>query len=342
MNSLERIMAAMTGTPADRPAISLLLSLYGARLTGCPLDTYYTDAASYARGQSAVREAFQPDILFSPFALPLEGVAFGSQVSFYKDQAPNLARPVMESADDLANLAIPDIETHPQLIYFREAVRCMAAEHGAAVPVAAVALSPVDLPIMLLGIEGWLETVLFDEPGARRILDMTIPYSVRRINDLFAAGAALVVMPSAFVNPAIVTREVIERLALPALHAAFTQVHGPLVMHSGGARLAPFLDLFSGLPHVAGFVVNCGEELQLARQKAGPQAVLIGNIDGPKLRHAEPESIRADCARLLRECGNDPRFILGTSAADISYQTPPEHIHALCKAVRAVPDGQNR
>ncbi|MFQ5420482.1 MAG: uroporphyrinogen decarboxylase family protein, partial [Anaerolineae bacterium] len=247
--------------------------------------------------------------------------------------------PALDSAVDVGRLTIPDIETHPRLIYFREAVRLMAAEHGADVPVAAIALSPVDLPIMLMGIGGWLETVLFDKPGAHRILEMTIPYFVSRINDLFAAGAAFVVTPSAFVNPGIVTRNVIAQLALPALHTAFAQVNGPLVMHSGGARLAPFLDLFRGLPNVAGFVVNCDEDLALARQKAGPDALLIGNVDGPKLCYAAPETIQADCARLLRDRAGDARFILGTSAADIAYQTPPEHIHAISQAVRAVSVG---
>ena len=61
MNSMERIQAALAGKPVDRRAIAPVLGLYGARLTNCPLDQYYTDPAAYARGQSAVRETFQPD-----------------------------------------------------------------------------------------------------------------------------------------------------------------------------------------------------------------------------------------------------------------------------------------
>ena len=78
MNSIERISATLQGKPTDRRAVSLLLPLYGARLTDCKPSKYYTDAAAYARGQSAVRETFQPDVLFGPFAVALEGAAFVS------------------------------------------------------------------------------------------------------------------------------------------------------------------------------------------------------------------------------------------------------------------------
>jgi len=331
----ERVQAAITGDIADRRAVSLTLSLYGARLTGCPLQTYYADPAAYADGQRAVRETFDPDILFGPFALPMEGAAFGSEISYYDNQAPNLARPVLADIDALDRLIVPDVETHPGLIYFREAVRRMATEHGPEVPVAAVALSPVDLPIMLMGIEGWLATVLFQEDGTRRMLGRTVPFFVRRVNDLFAAGATFVLMPSAFINPRIVPRGVIERLALPAPRRAFAQVAGPLLMHSGGARLAPFLDLFVGLPNVVGFVVNSREDISLAREKAGPGPLLVGNIDGPGLHRENPHDIQAGAERLLRRHADDPHFILGTSAADIAYETPLSHIRAVGSAARS-------
>ena len=63
MNSLERVTAALSGKSFDRRPVSITLSLYGARLTNCPLTTYYTDADEYFRGQEAVYKTFQPDIL---------------------------------------------------------------------------------------------------------------------------------------------------------------------------------------------------------------------------------------------------------------------------------------
>ncbi|MFQ5593170.1 MAG: uroporphyrinogen decarboxylase family protein [Anaerolineae bacterium] len=335
MNSLERVLATLQGEPTDRRAVSLTLSLYGARLTGCRLTEYYTNPVAYARGASAVMETFQPDILFGPFALCLEGEAFGSRVRFYEDQAPNLTRPAISSSGEIAQLAAPDIETHPRLRFFRATIRRMAAEHGQQVPIAAVALGPMGLPAMIMGIEGWLETLLFDEAGTQRMLEMSVPYFVRWANVLLAEGASLVVVPAAFANPTIVTREMAARIAVPALKEAYSQINGPLIVHSAGASLAPFLDLLADLPNVVGFMLNHGDSFAEARARVGAQATLIGNIDGPTLHMREPDEIAAECRKVLHDRRDDPRFILGTSAADIGFDTPVENIHAVLRAAQA-------
>lgn len=87
MNSRERVFATFQGKPVDRRPFTAMLSLYGARLTGCPLRDYYTDASAYARGQTAVREIFRPDILFSPFSLVGLAEAFGGEAKYF-DNAP--------------------------------------------------------------------------------------------------------------------------------------------------------------------------------------------------------------------------------------------------------------
>ncbi|MEQ8224253.1 MAG: uroporphyrinogen decarboxylase family protein, partial [Candidatus Eremiobacterota bacterium] len=107
MNSLERVTCAIRGEVSDRPPVSVTLSMYGARLTGCPLEKYYTDAAAYAEGQSAVKEIFQPDIIFTPFVLTAEGEAFGSRVKFFQNQPPNMSEPSVKSAEEFLKLPVP-------------------------------------------------------------------------------------------------------------------------------------------------------------------------------------------------------------------------------------------
>lgn len=335
MNSSERVNAAVGGRPADRRAVSLTLSLYGAGLTKCPLEQYYRDPLAYSRGQSAVYAAVRPDLLFGPFAFALLGEAFGSRVHFMKDQAPNLVGPVLgdAGADSVSRLEIPDITSHPNLLYLQRALQLMAAEFGPEVPVATAMLSPIDLPIMLMGIGGWLDTVLFDPDGVKRILAITQPFFVEMANALLAAGSAFVVLPAMFANPSIVTREIIAATAIPVLRESFAQVNGPMVIQSGGVRIGPFLDLFADLPNVTAAVVNDGEDLAEARRAAGPELTLIGNLEGPALIHRTPEEIQADCLRVLRECQADPYFILGSTGVDIAIDTPVENLLAWKRAV---------
>jgi uroporphyrinogen decarboxylase len=99
MNSLERLHATLAGKPLDRRAVAPVLGLYGARLTGCPLEQYYTDPVAYVRGQTAIREMFQPDILYAPVAFASLGAAFGGELVHLETMPPDLrTRPYSHSS----------------------------------------------------------------------------------------------------------------------------------------------------------------------------------------------------------------------------------------------------
>lgn len=332
MISRERIFAVMAGKEVDRRPFTAFLALYGARLTGCPLKEYYGNEAAYSEGQAAVFEEFHPDILFSPMAIAIEGEIYGSEVRYFENQAPNLLKPAVLTVKDLENLTQPDVDSHPRLLFIRRSVQRIVSSFGREVAVAAIILSPVDSPVMILGLERWLDTVLFDREGTKRVLDVTIPFFIRWANSLFADGADMLILPSALLNPTIVTREIVERTVLPVLKRAFSMVQVPIVIHHTGARFCSFLDLYADLPNVAGVVLDHRDDFITARGKVGDKMVLIGGIDGPSLRRSSPKAITDHCKSILEKLRTDRRYILATSAADVAYDTPKECIHAVKRA----------
>ena len=335
MNSLERVFATAAGQPVDRRATFLNLSLYGARLTECPLRHFYADAMAYADGQSAVREAFQPDLLLSPFVFTALGEAFGSRVRYLEDQAPNLAEPAAHTAQAFLALPLPDPDAHPRLLYFREAIRILAGRYRGEVPIVAAMPAPTDLAPLVLGIEGWLEVLLFDEEGARRVLDRCTDFCIRWGQALLAEGATLVALTADFSNSTVVPERVIPGLTLPAVENTLRELKAPAILHGGGCRLGHQLESFRSLPSVVGFVVDARDSLSGARASLGSNQVLLGNLDGPNLHRFSPVQVREQCAGILADRSQDPRFILASSSADISLSTAPETIRAVLEAVQA-------
>lgn len=329
MNPTQRILATLEGKPTDRRAIAPGLGLYGARLSGCPLQTYYRDPAAYARGQAQVRERFAPDLLFGPFAFALIGEAFGSELHWFETQPPTVRRPVAATVEDWDGLAIPDPHRDPRLAYLREAVRLMVAEHRGEVPIGMPLPPPIDLPALVMGMEGWMETVLFDPEGARRILDKVIPFFVRLANGLLEAGASFIVAPCAFASPAIVTREIAAQFARPVLTETLTKFQGPLLLHHGGAPILANLDLVAGLPRTVGYVVDERDDLDRARQILGPDVILLAGPNAPRLDGRDPAEVARVCRAILDNRRADPRFILTTTGPDIPWNTPPENIEIL-------------
>lgn len=336
MNSTERVLATIEGKPVDHRPVMVLLSLYGAGLIDCPLEEYFTIAGHYVEGQLAVRETFAPDVLFAPFLLTAEGEAFGSQLTLRRNNPPIFEQPVLKPGDRWDKLSIPDVDSSPRLVFIREALRRLVRETMNEVPVAAIALSPVDLPIMLLGLEPWLKTVLFDEAKARQLIDITQAFFIRWTGALFQDGAAMVVVPQAFTNPLIVTADIARRLSIPALKEALTQVNGHFVLHNVGQPIQPFLELYreAAIGNVIGYVLDPADSFARAREILGPEPVLMGNFDGPSLNTRKAKAVSQACISLLHERRDDPGFILATSGPDVPLNTPAENILAMMKAAR--------
>ncbi|MCP4113314.1 MAG: hypothetical protein GY749_48585 [Desulfobacteraceae bacterium] len=333
MNSYERVMAAVRGSEVDRRPFAGVLSLQGAKFTKCPLDRYYSDSQAYIDGMIAVRETICPDIVHSPFILAAEGNAFGSEIKYFDEQAPNLKTPVIHSVSEFSKLQTPDIDSHPRLVYIREAVRGLKKKYGNEVAVAGTLLNPCDMPIMLMTLEEWLPAVICEDEAVERILDITVPFFVEWANTLADDGADFLVMPSPFTSPRVITHGITQRFALPVLKQTFSQLKIPLVLHHAGGQYLNFLDIFNGLPNLMGFSVDHTDPLHLCRDKIGPDTLLLGGIDGPNLDTLTPEEAYRKTGSVLLERSNDPYFLFMLTGPDVVYRTPVENILAVRRAV---------
>ena len=333
MNSLERVLAALQNQPSDRPAFFINASLYGARLTGAGLDDHYTRAEVYAEGQMAVRETFSPDLLISPFFVPSIGEAFGSTWRARPDQAPNVVQFAARSAADMLKLPLPEVDSHPRLLYLRETIRILARKHAGEVPVFGVLVSPTDIPPLVIGLEAWIDALLFEPDVAQALLDRLTPFFVDLGKAMLADGATGLALTANLANGFIVTDTVAETLTLPSLRAALAELPGPVIFHHGGCPLVGQLARFQGLPNVVAYVLDVGEDLGLARRNLGPGAIVMGNLNGPGLVDLHPEEVQALCDLAFTQRGEDRQFILSTCSADIQLDTPPECITAITEAV---------
>lgn len=332
MNGRERIMATVQGLPVDRRAVILNLSIYGSRLTGRPLSEHYHNSLAFADGQSAVLKAFAPDALIGPFCLSVQAEAMGSVAKYYPNQAPNVKHHVAQNAEAVLGLPLPQPGASDRLDFVIESIRLMAQRHGTTTPIIAPLLSPLDLPVLLMGFEAWMDTMLFAPELASRIARYLTPCVRAYANALIAAGADILVMPMSFTSPAIVPGHVVKDVSVPILREFLTGLQGPVVLHHGGVPMLPFVPYAKGLPMVVGLGMDEQDNLHEARKQIGPEAVLLAGPLGPSLSTLSPQAVLDHCDRLLQDRQGDPRFILYSSAADISLETPPENIAAFAQA----------
>jgi uroporphyrinogen decarboxylase len=333
MNSLERVLAALQNQPADRPPLLLNAGLYGSKLTGASLQDHYRDPAVYAEGQMAILETFSPDLLISPFVLAGLGAAFGSRLSVARCQPPNVAAFAADSAEAALRLPLPDVDSHPGILYLRESIRILAGKYAGQVPVIGLLVSPLDMPPLIIGLEAWLDAVLFQPEVAKALVDRLTPFFAALGQAMLKDGATALALTANMANRFMVPGPVVEALGRAALAQALPAIPGPIILHHGGCPLLPYLSDFTGHPNVVGYVLDAGEDLGAARAVLGAGPLLLGNLGGPALAGLRPEEVQVLCNRALAQRGGDQQFILATCGADIPLDTPPECIAVLTDAV---------
>ncbi len=334
MQPIERVMNRLQGKPVDCVPYAPLTSLYGARLISCPLEEYFSVPEKYVQGQAAVTDAFEPDIVFTPFGLVIEAEAFGSKAVYFEKNPPNIRIPAITDAGDIYKIAVPDIEHHPRLMYIRESTRLLAKQYRDQIPIAAICNSPTDLPALIMGIENWIDTLLFHPAAARSLMELTSRYFVAFANALLADGASCIFTPASFSNPLIITHRIAQNVLVPVLRECYARINGPIVFHHGGARLIPFLELLHDLPNVAGFVIDPRDSFDEARGIMGTGPAIMGNLNGPLLLKNSPHTIESRCLKILENRKADPKFLFTTSNADIPYDTPVENIRIIKDTIR--------
>ncbi len=339
MTGFERIGAALQGRFADRRAFTMTLSLYGARLAGSAPKDYYRESALYRRGQAEVAALVDPDVLFGPFAMPLEAEAWGATLAWTDRAPPNVGKPLRSVAAFLEAEA-PRPDTDPRLGYLVDSVRLVAADNAGVRPVAAVATCPSDLPAMALGIDAWLEILLFDPALAERVLERSGEHFRSLCAAYASAGAAFVAVPVMFANPRILPEALVRERILPCLARDFGGAGLPVVFHHGANPLAEYLPLFAGLPGVAGFALAERDDSGAARDALGPGVLLLGGVEGPTLSRRPLARVLEVARAALRDRAADPRFVFATASADVPWDTETATLEALARTVREAEAGR--
>ncbi|PLX19954.1 MAG: hypothetical protein C0601_00615 [Candidatus Muiribacterium halophilum] len=333
MNSTERMNAFLTNNTIDRRPFSLTLSLFGKKYVGADSEKYFSDKDLYIEGQINIAKKIDPDVMFTPFAYAREAESFGGDVIYLDDGTPNVKRFACADCKKLDDFELKEPMDYKVHRYNLDCCKGMVDQLNGEKPVAAILLSPMELPILICSLEKWLECLLFEEDIYQRTIEKTTRFFKEYIKQMADAGASFAVLPMVFSNPWIVNIKIIRSKVLPVLEEAFKDSPIPVILHHGGAKMSHFLPILKDISNVAGFVLDSEDDPILAREEVGPDKVLIGNIDGPTLWKYTTENIEGKLKDLLKKIQKDKLFIPGTSGPDILTKTSEKNLKIFKKVL---------
>lgn len=333
MNSYRRVMNTFGGLPVDRVPVFAVLGAYGAGLTGCDLRTLYSDPAPYLAAQNTVQSTFGFDLVLAPFDFSAISEAFGGETVWKGLQTPNMKRPPAGSVAEALTLPLPSPFTTARLPVSLEATRQLARRYKEEVPVIAVLPGPGILPSLLIGLERWLEAVLFEPDEAARLLTHSAPFLIAFANALSEAGADCIVFTEGMASAEISPRGLFADAILPHLAGVLGEINAPKVISSTGGRLNHTLDLLPGLPGVVGAIVGSRDDLAESRRLTPPGFNLIGNLDNLAFASAGADDIARLAGDRLSVAAADGHFVLANSGGDLPQETPAANLAALRRSV---------
>lgn len=337
ITGMDRVRAAATGAPSDRIPVFCNLLDQGARTLGVAPRRFYNDGALVAEAQLRLRETYGYDNVWAFFYIGKEIRLFGAQeVQFCEDGPPVLEGALVKEPRDIDALEVPDdLENHPE---FREQLTCLRilrAEVGGRYPICVLVMAAATLASMLMGMDAWMDLLMFGPADLRdRLLGKCSTFSRRLAAAYRAAGADLLAYSSPFTSTDMVPLKTLQEVTLPWLERDVDADDGDgLVYFCALSRVVGSLGTVLGRRRFAGVYLGPEDDIAAAKLVIAGRALTVGTIDDIKMCRWSEDEVRSEVGRLVLAGKPGGKFVLNTAIMPLAV--PERNIHAYVDAACA-------
>ena len=329
LTSRERVLAHLEGRPVDRLPLMPITMMFACRQIGARYRDYCTDYRVLVEGQIRTAEAFGFDYVNTMSDPAREAADCGATVEYFDNQPVAIVEEhaLLAEKTKLASLKLPDPLGGGRMHNGIKALGLFKERVGKAMMVEGWIEGPVAEAADLRGINT-LMLDFFDDPSfVRDLFAFVIELELRFAREQLKAGADVIGLGDAaasLVGPQIYQEFVwpYEKQLIDGIHA----LGGKVRLHICGNTRR----ILEGIGKLNCDVVDLDSlaPISEARQKMGPNAVLLGNLNPVAvLRNGDAAGVTAAITACHRQAG--PRFIVG-AGCEVPRDTPPDNLRALC------------
>ncbi|MDT8301646.1 MAG: uroporphyrinogen decarboxylase family protein [Sedimentisphaerales bacterium] len=327
MTPKERIYAILKGNSYDRPAVTPIFMAWAANFIGRSYRDYYLDGDVLAQAQLAVTRAFNIDQISAISDPWREASAYGMEFEYPPEGVGRPKDVFIKTRKDISRLKPFDIENAERTKQRIESVRKMAGEIGQTHSVLGWVEGPLAEYGDLRGVENsMLDLIdrpdLFLEAG-NIIIQNAITFAVAQVK----AGADMVGVGDSAAS--LIAPKMYAELVMPLEQKLIAAVHE--------AGAAAKLHVCGNITNIVQHMALSGTDiidvdwmvpLKMARELAGPEVTLCGNLNPAGVLF---DGSGEEVAEVARQCLKDApdKFIL-MPGCEVPPATPEENIRAFC------------
>lgn len=334
MTPLDILTAAIHGTPAPRIPVFCNLLDHGARELNLHPQDFFANGECVADAQLRFLKRYGHDNVWSLFYVGKEAELLGCRDILFAEQGPpNVADFVIKHLDDIANFEVPaDITQLPGWQAMADCLNILRSEVGATHPICAYVTASTTLPVILMGMDKWMELLLFGPFDLRdELLRKCSLFFQRQITALRAAGANVLVYSSPFGSPYFLSLKQIEQLVLPWMQRDL-QPGGvaDVVYYCGMAPFNEVIDLVFDRLQITSHYISPLADLADAKRIINTRGLTCGVIDDIKMIHWSEQQTRDEVKRIIDIGKPGGHFLFGNGVMPLAV--PEANIRAMVDA----------
>ena len=334
ITSMDRLVCAINGEKSDRIPVFCNLIDQGAKELNLPLKEYFSKGEYVAEAQIRMREKYGYDNVWSLFYVGKEAELLGcKKIKYALDGPPNVEDFVIKTYDDIEKLTVPqDLEKHPE---FAEQLKCLnllKKEVGGTCPICAYITSTMSLPIMLMGMEKWMELLFMGPPEIRELLlEKCFDFFVKEITACKNAGADILVYSNPFGSTDMVPMKYFLDTSLPWIQKEINAV-GPdgMVYYCGMARFNKVIDTIINTTDFRTFYLSPMDDIAEAKQIMAGRGLTCGVINDIRLIDWSEQETRNEVKKMIDQGMQGGKFLFGTGV--MPYNIPEKNIQIMLDA----------
>lgn len=333
MNSMDRVLTALSHKEPDQVPLFLLTTMHGAKELNLSIKEYYSNSKNVVEGQLRLRKKYKSDCLVPFFYAAVEIEAWGGEVIYTEDGPPNSGLPIIRNLDDIISFTVPDVENSKALQKVYEATFLLKKSSNDEVPVIGVAMSPFSLPIMQMGFDKYLDLFLNYPDHFKQLMKINKEFCIRYANAQLKAGATAIAYFDPFSSSTIITPKQYETSGMPIAKDVISNINGPVATHFASGSALPISDLIVQTGTV-GIGVSCNEDLSSLKHAFQNKITVLGNLNGIEMRHWDSKNAEKNVKDAIKQAAKGGGFILSDNHGEIPFQVPEDVLISVSEAVQ--------
>ncbi len=315
MNPLDILSATISGQASPRVPIFCNFLDQGAKTLNMSPEQYFSNGEYVAEAQLKMLKQYGHDNVWSAHYVGKEAQLLGCKdILFAKNGAPNVADFVIKSLDDIATFEIPeDITQHPHWQSMDDCLRILHQEVGESNPVCAYVTASTTLPVILMGMDKWMELVLTGPRDVRdELLRKCSQFVRQQLKAYRAAGANVIIYANPFGSSYFIPKKMIVDWSIPWMQQDLTDGTECIVYYCGMAPLNTVTELVIDQLNVNIFYPAPSDDLTEAKGFIKGAGLTSGVLDDIKMIHWTEQQTRDEVKRIMDLGKPGGHFLFGT------------------------------